>query len=149
MLEENLKIQVKKLWEGHSNDISCIERIMDTLNNGKIRVTEKINGKYVVNEYIKKAILLYFKHSKSKVIEYGGTSCFDKVPLKTTDWTEEDFINAGFRAVPGAIIRYSAHMAVYTRPCIPSSVYLLGVVNCYGYVIVPVFQIRSDVIHDR
>lgn len=111
MLEENLRIEVENLWEGRSNDTSCIEKIMDALNNGKIRVTGKINGKYIVNEYVKKAILLYFKHSKSKVMEYGGTSCFDKVPLKTTNWTEGDFINAGFRAVPGAIIRYSAHIA--------------------------------------
>ena len=78
MLEENLKIHIENLWEGRSNDISCIEKIMYSLNSGKIRVAEKINGKYVINEYIKKAILLYFKHSKSKVIEYGGTSCFDK-----------------------------------------------------------------------
>lgn len=116
MSEENLEIQIENLWSGKSNNTSCVDKIMSQLDSGKIRITEKIgdndnNKTYVVNEYVKKAILLYFRNTQSKVMEFGGTSCFDKVPLKTTGWTEDNFIRAGFRAVPGAIIRYSAYIA--------------------------------------
>lgn len=112
MLKENLRIQIENLWRGQSNDTHCVDRIMSLLDSGEIRVAKKINDtKYEVDECIKQAILLYFRSRKSKIMEFGGTFCFDKVPLKTTGWTENDFARAGFRAAPGAIIRYSAHIA--------------------------------------
>ncbi|MBR1735383.1 MAG: 2,3,4,5-tetrahydropyridine-2,6-dicarboxylate N-succinyltransferase [Alphaproteobacteria bacterium] len=111
MSDTNLEFRIQNLWNGNSKDTSCIKEIMDQLDSGKIRVVGKINGKYIVNEYIKKAILLYFRNTESKIMKFGGISCFDKVPLKTENWTEKDFVQSEFRAVPGAIIRYSAYIA--------------------------------------
>jgi 2,3,4,5-tetrahydropyridine-2-carboxylate N-succinyltransferase len=80
---------------------------MNKLDRGELRIVEKTDGRWQINDYLKKAILLFFKHTKARAISGG----FDKVPLKTQDWSESDFINAGFRAVPGSIIRYSAYVA--------------------------------------
>lgn len=101
-----------------------VTEIMEGLDCGKIRVVDRVadrdrseiakksgTNEYVVNEYIKKAILLYFRFSEASFMDFGGTNCFDKVPLKTADWTAVDFGKAGFRAAPGAIIRYSAYIA--------------------------------------
>lgn len=111
MLEKELKIQIDNLWKGYSNDTVCINKVMDWLDSGKIRAAEKINGNYVVDEYVKKSILLYFKNTESKIMRIGELACFDKIPLKTAGWTEDNFIEAGFRVAPGGVIRYSAYIA--------------------------------------
>ncbi|MDR2682200.1 MAG: 2,3,4,5-tetrahydropyridine-2,6-dicarboxylate N-succinyltransferase, partial [Holosporaceae bacterium] len=78
---------------------------------GALRVAQKIDGKWQVNDYLKKAILLFFKHSRSQIIFGGHSTYFDKISMKTDGWSEKNFVNAGFRLVPGAIVRYSAHVA--------------------------------------
>lgn len=90
---------------------STIQQVLAELDTGKIRTAEKINGTWQVNEWIKKAILLYFKISESLKSEENGMLAYDKVPLKCANWTNEDFINAGFRLVPGAIVRYASYVA--------------------------------------
>jgi 2,3,4,5-tetrahydropyridine-2-carboxylate N-succinyltransferase len=99
--------------------LSRVHEALDKLDRGEARVAEKLGGSWVVNDYLKKAILLYFRHTKSQVISGNECNFFDKVPLKTRDWSESDFINAGFRAVPGSFVRYSAHVAksVVLMPC--------------------------------
>lgn len=93
------------------------DAVNETLNNldqGKIRICQKEGNDWQVNSWIKKAILLSFRLNDNKLITSGDdatSNFFDKVPLKFANWKEEDFKNAGFRAVPGAVVRHSAFIA--------------------------------------
>jgi len=77
-----------------------IRQVIDMLDKGKLRVAENKDDQWIVNEYVKKAILLYFAIMKSRRINFKGISYYDKVPLKKID--------GSFRVVPGAIIRYGS-----------------------------------------
>ena len=94
----------------------AVSQTMNDLDSGKIRICEKQDGKWQVNQWIKKAILLSFRLndnflSKQQQVSGDSFSCFDKVPLKFANWTEENFRKAGFRAVAGAVVRHSAFIA--------------------------------------
>ncbi|MDR3187359.1 MAG: 2,3,4,5-tetrahydropyridine-2,6-dicarboxylate N-succinyltransferase [Holosporaceae bacterium] len=108
---ESLESRIERLWNNQQEDVSCVSEAMENLNCGKLRVANKIDGQWKTNEYLKKAILLFFRHAKSKIMHGNECEFFDKVPLKTKNWSEADFIEAGFRAVPGSLVRYSAHIA--------------------------------------
>jgi 2,3,4,5-tetrahydropyridine-2-carboxylate N-succinyltransferase len=100
----------------------AVTQAMKMLDRGTIRVAEQMpGGKWTVNEWLKKAILLYFKMNRMERIEGGpgDTLWWDKVPLKFRDWNPETFKAASFRAVPGAIVRHSAFIApeVVLMPC--------------------------------
>ncbi|MDR2794310.1 MAG: 2,3,4,5-tetrahydropyridine-2,6-dicarboxylate N-succinyltransferase [Holosporaceae bacterium] len=110
-MDENLKAEIERLWNEKSHDISCIHEAMQKLDSGTLRIAQKIDGKWHVHDYLKKAILLFFKHTGSKIISGSHCKYFDKIPMKTEGWTEKNFAEAGFRLVPGAIVRYSAHVA--------------------------------------
>lgn len=90
----------------------AVNRTLYSLNRGLLRVATKENGAWTTHEWIKKAILLFFRLRDCHLIEKGILSSvgYDKVPLKFDDWTEQDFAKAGFRAVPGSIVRYSAYI---------------------------------------
>lgn len=100
----------------------AIERVLAALDAGELRIAEKSGGDWIVHDWIKKAILLSFKLTGARLIEGGpgleGT-WFDKVPSKFQAWGEEDFKKAGFRAVPGALVRRSAYIApgAVLMPC--------------------------------
>jgi len=84
------------------------------LDSGKARVAEKqADGNWQVNQWLKKAVLLSFRLNDMAVIEGGpgGSVWWDKVPSKFSGWSENRFREAGFRAVPGAIVRQSAYIA--------------------------------------
>ncbi|WP_137149924.1 2,3,4,5-tetrahydropyridine-2,6-dicarboxylate N-succinyltransferase [Devosia sp. FKR38] len=91
----------------------AVEEALNLLDTGKARVAEKIDGAWQVNQWLKKAVLLSFRLNDNKMIEGapGGSSYWDKVPTKFEGWSENTFREAGFRAVPGAIVRRSAHIA--------------------------------------
>ena len=91
----------------------AVEAALDALDNGSLRVAEKIDGAWKVHEWLKKAVLLSFRLNDMKLIEGapGGAVWWDKVDSKFVGWTEEKFRAAGFRAVPGAIVRRSAFIA--------------------------------------
>ncbi|MFT5541728.1 MAG: 2,3,4,5-tetrahydropyridine-2-carboxylate N-succinyltransferase [Glaciecola sp.] len=78
---------------------------VESLNSGKARVAEKIDGEWQVNEWLKKAVLLYFKLHDNKLVEGAETNYYDKVPLKFTDYTAERFAEEGMRVVPPAAVR--------------------------------------------
>ncbi|KKB77104.1 2,3,4,5-tetrahydropyridine-2,6-carboxylate N-succinyltransferase [Devosia limi DSM 17137] len=82
------------------------------LDSGKARVAEKIDGTWQVNQWLKKAVLLSFRLNDNTMIPGapGGSSYWDKVPTKFEGWEESNFRDAGFRAVPGAVVRRSAHI---------------------------------------
>lgn len=91
-----------------------VETALNLLDRGEARVAEKdANGDWQVNQWLKKAVLLSFRLNDMEMISGGpsGSHWWDKVPSKFEGWNEGDFRQAGFRAVPGAIVRHSAHIA--------------------------------------
>jgi 2,3,4,5-tetrahydropyridine-2-carboxylate N-succinyltransferase len=91
----------------------AVEAVLDGLDNGSLRVAEKKDGTWVVNQWLKKAVLLSFRLTDSAPIPGGpgGASWFDKVPTKFEGWDDARFRAAGFRAVPGSVVRRSAYIA--------------------------------------
>lgn len=85
-----------------------IEKALEQLNNGKLRVCEKIDGNWVTHQHVKKAILLSFALFENKLVNFGPHNAYDKVPLKWANYSLTDFKAAGYRVVPGAIARYGA-----------------------------------------
>jgi 2,3,4,5-tetrahydropyridine-2-carboxylate N-succinyltransferase len=86
-------------------DIDNIKYSIDLLDQGEIRVCEKIEGKWITKEWVKKAILLYFKIKKMKVMDLGLLKFVDKIPVKS--WTGSE----GVRVVPHAIVRKGAFIS--------------------------------------
>ena len=92
----------------------AVETALDLLDSGQARVAEKqADGSWQVNQWLKKAVLLSFRLNDNTLIEGGpgGSRWWDKVPSKFEGWGENRFREAGFRAVPGAVVRKSAHIA--------------------------------------
>jgi 2,3,4,5-tetrahydropyridine-2,6-dicarboxylate N-succinyltransferase len=97
-----------------SSDVrAAVEAAFALLESGEARVAEKIDGEWVVNQWLKKAVLLSFRLNDNAVLEngMGGAPAWDKVAIKTAGWGEDDFRAAGFRAVPGAVARVGCHIA--------------------------------------
>lgn len=88
-----------------------IFEIINLLDQGKIRVAEIKNGQWTVNQWIKQAVLLFFRVSENKIFGNQELKYFDKVPLKFTDFTTEQFKELGARIVPPACIRKGAYIA--------------------------------------
>ena len=92
-----------------------VEKVLNELDSGKLRVSEKINGRWVVHEWIKKAILLSFKTKENDTLSGPYATWFDKVEGKTVGWGQKEYTSAGFRYVPNGAIRKSAFIA---RNCV-------------------------------
>ena len=89
----------------------AVETALELLDSGKARVAEKSGDGWVVNQWLKKAVLLSFRLNDNAVIQGpGGTTWWDKVPSKFEGWGENRFREAGFRAVPGSIVRRGSHI---------------------------------------
>src|SRR5687768_11198442 len=86
----------------------ALDQILDELNTGRLRVAEKIDGAWVTHQWVKKAVLLYFRVHDNRVMPGGGRAWFDKVPLRFAGYTEEQFRQDGFRVVPPATVRAGA-----------------------------------------
>jgi 2,3,4,5-tetrahydropyridine-2-carboxylate N-succinyltransferase len=89
----------------------AVNHALDLLDQGKARVAEPANGDWVVNQWLKKAVLLSFRIEKNQVIECGSTRYFDKVPLKFSEYSHEAFSEGGFRVVPPAVARRGSYIA--------------------------------------
>ena len=88
--------------------------IKDTINDldtGKIRVAKKIDGEWVVNQWVKKAILLSFRINKMKTSKGPYATWYDKIEGKTKNWNEKRFIKEGFRYVPNGVVRKGSYIA--------------------------------------
>jgi 2,3,4,5-tetrahydropyridine-2-carboxylate N-succinyltransferase len=112
----------------------AVERALAVLDSGKARVAEKIPGatgpgSWTVNQWLKKAVLLSFRLNDNAIVPGGpgGAVWWDKVPSKFAGWDESAFRAAGFRAVPGAIVRRLAYIA-------PDAVLMPSFVNLGAYV---------------
>ncbi len=98
---------------GTSGEIrEAVDAALDLLDRGELRVAEKTESGWQVNQWLKKAVLLSFRLNDNQVMAGGpqGASWWDKVPTKFEGWDENRWREAGFRAVPGAVVRRSAHI---------------------------------------
>jgi 2,3,4,5-tetrahydropyridine-2-carboxylate N-succinyltransferase len=102
----------------HGDVRDAVVKALDLLDSGRARVAQKIDGaegpgSWKVNQWLKKAVLLSFRLSDNVVIDGGpgGAAWWDKIPSKFAGWDESRFRMAGFRVVPGAIVRHSAFVA--------------------------------------
>jgi 2,3,4,5-tetrahydropyridine-2,6-dicarboxylate N-succinyltransferase len=113
--------------KGETRD--AIETTLTALDSGSLRVAEKRGADWHVNQWAKKAVLLSFRLTDMHEISgsNGGSNWWDKVPSKFQGWTEADWRRAGFRAVPGSIVRRSAYIA-------PGVVLMPSFVNIGAYV---------------
>ncbi|WP_298284290.1 2,3,4,5-tetrahydropyridine-2,6-dicarboxylate N-succinyltransferase [Acidocella sp.] len=90
----------------------AVETALEMLDAGKARVAEPGTGGWVVNQWLKKAVLLSFRLYPNQIMDgAGGAPVFDKVAVKFADWDAGRFAGAGLRAVPGAVVRRSAFIA--------------------------------------
>ena len=106
----------------------AIEQAVNLLDSGGVRVADRDeNGRWVTHEWLKKAVLLYFKLHDNELIRGSATNYFDKVPLKFANWGDAEFRRAGIRVVPPATVRKGAFIA-------PKAVLLPSFVNIGAYV---------------
>ncbi|HET9428761.1 MAG TPA: 2,3,4,5-tetrahydropyridine-2,6-dicarboxylate N-succinyltransferase [Allosphingosinicella sp.] len=107
----------------------AVEAAISLLDSGQARVAEKSTDGWRVNQWLKKAVLLSFRLNPMETIVGGpgGATWWDKVPSKFVGWSESNFAAAGFRAVPGAIVRRGAFVA-------PGAVLMPSFVNIGAYV---------------
>jgi 2,3,4,5-tetrahydropyridine-2-carboxylate N-succinyltransferase len=91
--------------------VDAVCQAIDLLDSGKARVAEKINGRWQVNEWLKKAVLLSFRLLDNVPIDAGYTRFYDKVPLKYPQHDAERFRAEGVRVVPPAVVRRGAHIS--------------------------------------
>ena len=130
MKTEKLETVIDRAWDARAEvGVDTIGEIrvavtaaLDGLDSGSLRVAEKQGDAWRVNQWLKKAVLLSFRLNPTRTIgggPGGESPWFDKVPSKFAGWDEARFQNAGFRAVPGAIVRHSAYVApeVVLMPC--------------------------------
>ncbi len=120
MSDVALRSTIEALWERRDSvnaqtkgaDREAVEHALAGLEAGSLRVAEKLGADWIVNEWLKKAVLLSFRLYDSGLMEgNGGAPVWDKVAMKFAGWDESRFKAAGFRAVPGAIVRRSAYIA--------------------------------------
>lgn len=120
---EKFENRVENIDQGNitQDDVDLIKEIIQKLDNGEIRVVEKIDNEWVVNEWVKKSISLYFSIQNLKVIESGDVIYFDKLEPK------KNYESLKIRVVPPGIVRYGAF-------CEPGVVVMPGFVNIGAYV---------------
>jgi 2,3,4,5-tetrahydropyridine-2-carboxylate N-succinyltransferase len=114
-----LEQQIETAWDNRadvtpaSTDVrDAVEEALGMLDSGAARVAEPAGDSWQVNQWLKKAVLLSFRLYDNAVIDGGsaGAPAFDKVPSKFAGWGENRFADAGFRVVPGAIVRRGSHI---------------------------------------
>ena len=116
-----LETQIESLWESDELDAGPIEEAIRLLDRGEIRTAEKRDGRWVVNEWVKKAILLYFRVRKVEPLEVGELRFLDKIPVK------DDYAERGVRVVPPGIARHGSFLS-------PGVVLMPGFVNIGAWV---------------
>ena len=126
MNHHDLRAVIEAAYEpGHAPGIAnaelreAIKETIDLLDRGEVRVATPSAGGWLVHEWLKKAVLLYFRTHGNEVSEAGYTRFFDKVPLKYAAHSAADFQQSGVRVVPGALVRRGAYVApqVVLMPC--------------------------------
>jgi 2,3,4,5-tetrahydropyridine-2-carboxylate N-succinyltransferase len=132
-----LQATIEAAWEGREAIDAgtagavrdAVDQALTMLDRGEMRVAEKSGAEWTVHQWLKKAVLLSFRLNPMTLIDGGpgNASWWDKVPSKFAGWSAVDFNRAGFRAVPGAIVRRSAFIA-------PGAILMPSFVNLGAYV---------------
>ncbi len=132
MTVDALRHRIEALWDRRDAlsaatggaDRDDVEQVLAALDDGRLRVAEpsghEASDGWIVHDWLKKAVLLSFRLNDSVTVPGpGGAPAFDKVPVKFAGWDTQRFAAAGFRAVPGAVVRRSAFVApgVVLMPC--------------------------------
>lgn len=108
---------IENAWENLANLTiadelkAAVEQTLQQLDSGKIRVAEKTANGWQVNTWIKKAVLISFRMNANQLQQGYPASFFDKVSLKSEGWDQDNFLSAGFRSVPGSVVRRGAYIA--------------------------------------
>ena len=107
---EKLKAKIEEAWNNRellkeTDTVNSIRKVVDLLDKGELRVAEPIGDKWQVNEWVKKAVVLYFPIQKMETLEAGIFEYHDKIPLK------KGFKEKGIRVVPNAVARYGAYIS--------------------------------------
>ncbi len=118
MSEHKLQRPIEELWEARDTLSSAtrgaardaVEAALEALDSGTERVAEPTSDGWKVNQWLKQAVLLSFRLTNSTPMDTAAGG-YDKVPLKFFGWGDNHFREAGFRAVPGAVVRRSAYIA--------------------------------------
>lgn len=105
----------------------AIATAIDLLDSGKKRLAEKHDGVWQVNQWLKKAVLLFFKTTNNQAIDGGYTQFYDKVPLKFSHCDEAQLTKSGVRIVPPACVRYGSYIA-------PNTILMPSYVNIGAYI---------------
>src|ERR1700704_1913996 len=141
-MSNDLQTVIDAAWEKRDGISSAtkgpvrdaVETAIAGLDDGTYRTAEKFGDEWGVNQWLKEAVLLSFRLYGSVPMDggaafpgMGGAPWFDKVPLKTTGWDAKRFAKAGFRAVPGSIVRRGSYVA-------PSVVVMPSFINLGAYV---------------
>ncbi|RME32560.1 MAG: 2,3,4,5-tetrahydropyridine-2,6-dicarboxylate N-succinyltransferase [Gammaproteobacteria bacterium] len=105
----------------------AVAEAIAALDRGQLRVAEKRDGEWVVNQWLKKAVLLSFRLEENRLIDGGFTNYYDKVPAKFAGFNEAQFADLGARVVPPAMVRRGAYIA-------PDTVLMPSYVNIGAYV---------------
>ncbi len=119
-MTDALEQTIEALWEDRDSisptttgtPRDAVNAALDLLDSGTRRAAEKVEGNWQVNQWLKKAVLLSFRLNDMETIPGGpgGSHWWDKVPSKFDGWDANRFRDAGFRAVPGSIVRRGAHI---------------------------------------
>ena len=137
MVSPQIIAQIESAWENRA-DVNlgtqgpireAVETVLDALDSGEVRVAQKMDGLWQVNQWAKKAVLLSFRLNDNALIPNGpgAATWYDKVPSKFDGWDVERYKAAGFRSVPGSIVRRSAFVA-------PGAILMPSFVNLGAYV---------------
>ena len=107
---DNIRKIIESAWDNRDllkeqNTIDTIRKVVDLLDKGELRVAEPIEGGWQVNEWVKKAVVLYFPIQKMETLEAGIFEYHDKIPLK------KNFAERGIRVVPNAVARHGAYIS--------------------------------------
>ena len=101
----DLAQRIDELWEADEIDAPVVEAVIAALDRGDVRVAERASDAWVVNEWAKKAILLYFRLRKVEPLDVGGLHFLDKIPVKA------DYADRGVRVVPPGVARYGSYLS--------------------------------------
>jgi len=123
---EEIRTIIESAWENREllkeqNTIDTIRKVVDLLDKGTLRVAEPVSDGWQVNEWVKKAVVLYFPIQKMETLEAGIFEYHDKIPLK------RNFAERGIRVVPNAVARHGAYIA-------PGTILMPSYVNIGAYV---------------
>ena len=107
-----LKNKIESAWENitiispNDTDIAdAVNEVIKKLDNGHFRIAEKNGNDWIVNQWLKKAVLISFRINDNKILKGPYTSWYDKVKGKTVDWNEDQWKEAGYRHVPNGTVR--------------------------------------------